>query len=51
MSYVMYLPWTGLDCILTGYDYGLDCITSLVMDYYQVALYHMYDNDSFLGSL
>ena len=26
-------------------------IVSLVMDYYRVALYHVYDSDSFLGSL
>ena len=26
-------------------------IASLVMDSYLVALYHVYDNDSFLGSL
>ena len=25
---VMFLPWTALNCLLTGYDYGLDCIIS-----------------------
>ena len=26
--FVAFLPGTGLDCVLTGYDYGPDCIIS-----------------------
>ena len=46
---VMFLPWTGPDCSLTGYDYGLKYIIShgLLIS----GIYHMYDSDSFLGSL
>ena len=40
------LVWTAYLPVMTTAR-----ITSLVMDYYQVALYHMYDSDSFLGSL
>ena len=29
---VTFLPWTALDCVLTGYDYGPTQITALVMD-------------------
>ena len=25
---VTFLPWTGLDCVLTGYDYGPDLTIS-----------------------
>ena len=24
----MFLPWTAWDCVLTGYDYGPECIIS-----------------------
>ena len=44
---VTFLPWTGPDCVLTGYDYGPDHL--LVMDFLSGGVYHMYDNDSFLG--
>ena len=27
-GYVMFLPWTAPDCLLTSYDYGPDCIIS-----------------------
>ena len=46
--YVTFLPWTGPDYLpvmTTARD------SSLVMDFCLVALYHMYDSDSFLGSL
>ena len=44
---VTFLPWTGPDCLLTGYDYGPSLIIShgLVIRW----LYHMYNTDSFLG--
>ena len=44
---VTFLPWTALDCVLTGYDYGPDCSIShgLVIRW----RHHMYDTDSFLG--
>ena len=46
---VMFLPWTALDRVLTGYDYGPGYFIShgLVIRWH----YHMYDTDSFLGSL
>ena len=40
------LAWTAYLPVMTTAR-----IASLVMDYYQVALYHMYDSDSFLGSV
>ena len=48
-SIVMFLPWTALDSILTSYDYGPGYIIShgLVIKW----RYHMYNTDSFLGSL
>ena len=49
MLHVMFLPWTALDFILTGYDYGPSYIIShgLVIRW----RYHMYNTDSFLGLL
>ena len=40
--FVTFLPWTALDCVLTGYDYGPDYSIShgLVIR----GCYHMYDN-------
>ena len=40
------LLWTAYLLVMT-----MAWIVSLVMDTYLVALYHMYDTDSFLGSL
>ena len=49
LIFVTFLPWTAPDCILTGYDYSPSYNIShgLVIR----RCYHMYDTDSFLGSL